>query len=266
MPCIAHARLQRMLSKFVRVYFYDRSGYDQSERGPEKTITAQSTARDLASLMFEGINVHPPYVLVGHSYGCILAREFLNQHPKAIVGMVLAEAATELFYEVFPQIPTPALQNIATGIDFAKLTHLHEDSRMTEEEWEAALEAIERSLPAADAEDNRGSGRTLVTYQQFRNQALSSWPLSVLRCNMAQDYRILYEEGVRRGNGTEAERLEAQAFIQKLELFDDELRASQLRLSAINRYVYVPSCGHDVVIRRPELLISEVDWVIRQLK
>lgn len=67
------------------------------------------------------------------------------------------------------------------------------------------------------------------------------------------------------GNGSEREREGARQFVQTWELFDDEVRGAQCALAVGKRYVRVDDCGHDVVVRRPELVVEEVRWVLGQL-
>ena len=47
--------------------------------------------RDLERLLDRG-RIEPPYVLVGHSYGGLLARLFAHAHPDETGGVVLVDA------------------------------------------------------------------------------------------------------------------------------------------------------------------------------
>lgn len=267
-PIAAHVRLQALLSVFVRVYFYDRSGYDLSEQSPTTCPTATEAAADLTSLL-RAAQITPPYILVSHSYSGIIAREFLALHPSddVVAGMVLVDTATELMYEVFyDRIPNSAFAAVASGVDFAKLTHLQEESGLSDKEWETALAAVERSEAAARAEASHESGRPLAAKWQLQTQAFGDRPLSVMRCNTASDYRIIYDAGVEVGNGTEDERAGARRFIETWELFDDDLMAAQLRLSSQARYVRIEDCGHDISLRKPELVVEQVRWVLGCLR
>lgn len=78
---------------FARVLLYDRSGLGRSETGPSRDTGAVAAA-ELTSLL-RAIEVPGPYILVAHSYGGCVAREFLELHQKDVVGMVLSETGTE---------------------------------------------------------------------------------------------------------------------------------------------------------------------------
>ncbi|KAL4797714.1 alpha/beta-hydrolase [Aspergillus venezuelensis] len=276
-PVPLHVRLQRLLSEVVRVYFYDRSGYDQSERiAGSGVVTARDNARELYTLLTEGVKVEPPYILVAHSYGGIIAREFLEictkeyqkrggQACDPVAGMILAESATELMYQLFSHIPPPDLERLSEGIDYAKLTHAREESGLTKSEWERAMEAIQRTVPGAQREDNHSSGRELAKLRQFERQILGDNPLSVIRCDMTKDFRVLYDAGVKKGQGTGEERAKAKEFIETLELFDDELRFTQTRLSNSSRYRTFLEYGHDGVLRKPEIIVDEVKWILQSM-
>ncbi|KAK0267186.1 hypothetical protein LTR35_016460, partial [Friedmanniomyces endolithicus] len=51
-PVAGYVRLQRLLGASLRIYFYDRAGYNVSEQGPvEVRLTAQRNARGLQTLL-----------------------------------------------------------------------------------------------------------------------------------------------------------------------------------------------------------------------
>lgn len=157
--------------------------------------------------LLRAVEVAPPYVLAAESYGALVAGEFLDLHlPGVVVGMILAESATELLYEVFPTLDDADYNAVTAGVDFVELTHLREESKLSDEQWDAMVAAILRSEQGSEAENKRGSGRTLAAQKQFQNQALGHWPLSVIRCNFPHDRRVMYEAGVKMGNGTKAQR------------------------------------------------------------
>ena len=74
-----------LLSPDYRVLLYDR--------GPGN-LKPQQAASDMVAYLKDQKQVGP-YVLVAHSYGGCIAREFLQQQNSAVVGMVLAETGQE---------------------------------------------------------------------------------------------------------------------------------------------------------------------------
>ena len=85
------------IASFARVLLYDRAGLGHSERGLERQ-NGSAGALELSELL-KAIEVKGPYVLVAHSYGGCIAREFLQCHSRDVVGMVLSETGTETVCE-----------------------------------------------------------------------------------------------------------------------------------------------------------------------
>ncbi len=77
-----------------RTCVYDRPGIGDSparERGGR--VDAGLHAEELAALLTEAGEVGP-YLVVGHSYGGLVARAFINDQPSRVAGVVLAEGVT----------------------------------------------------------------------------------------------------------------------------------------------------------------------------
>jgi pimeloyl-ACP methyl ester carboxylesterase len=84
---------QRELAKNVRVCVYDRAGYGWS--GPP---AGRQTFDDKADDLRQGLRaagIFPPYVLVGHSVGGIIARRFAVRYPGDVAGMALVDSSHE---------------------------------------------------------------------------------------------------------------------------------------------------------------------------
>ena len=85
--------VQTKVASFTRVCTYDRAGYAWSDPGPKPRTFAQINLelRDaLAKLGEKG-----PYVLVGHSYGGPVVRNFALTYSQDVAGMVQVDAAFE---------------------------------------------------------------------------------------------------------------------------------------------------------------------------
>jgi pimeloyl-ACP methyl ester carboxylesterase len=87
------ALVQSRVAKFTRICTYDRAGYAWSDAGPKPRTFSQINLelRDALSKLGEA----GPFVLVGHSYGGPVVRNFANAFPKDVAGMVLVDAAHE---------------------------------------------------------------------------------------------------------------------------------------------------------------------------
>jgi pimeloyl-ACP methyl ester carboxylesterase len=76
----------------TRTVRYDRRSAAPS--GPLGARTAADMAADLERLL-AALALRPPYVLVGHSWGGVVARTFVHRHPAAAAGLVLVDATHE---------------------------------------------------------------------------------------------------------------------------------------------------------------------------
>ena len=83
--------VQPKVAEFARACAYDRAGLGWSEAGPMPR-TAGRMADELRALL-DRADIEPPYVMVGHSFGTIVARLFAARHRKEVVGLVLVDPA-----------------------------------------------------------------------------------------------------------------------------------------------------------------------------
>ena len=81
--------VQPEVGRGTRTCAYDRAGTGNSV-APPGLRDARDEIADLRRVL-AGARVEPPYVLVGHSYGGVLARVFAHRYPSETVGLVLVE-------------------------------------------------------------------------------------------------------------------------------------------------------------------------------
>ena len=83
------------VAKSARTVTYSRAGHGTSDPRPEARTLLQSS-EELDQLI-GAAKLRPPFILVGHSYGGLLARAFALRHPDQVAGMVLVDPADERF-------------------------------------------------------------------------------------------------------------------------------------------------------------------------
>jgi pimeloyl-ACP methyl ester carboxylesterase len=85
------AWVQQDLEPVTRVVAYDRAGLGWSDSGL-KPRDAQRSAKELCTTLQQA-GIVGPYVVVGHSYGGLVARAFADLFPNEVTGMVLVDAS-----------------------------------------------------------------------------------------------------------------------------------------------------------------------------
>lgn len=94
----------------VRSILFDRPGTGWSDPGgfPRRTGTE---ARELAGLL-ERANEQGPFILVGHSYGGLLAANFARRYPRRIAAVVLLDASPPDAFVYAPVYGSGALDEL----------------------------------------------------------------------------------------------------------------------------------------------------------
>ncbi len=85
--------VQPAVATFARVVAYDRAGLADSEAGPLPR-TPDRIAKELRALL-KGLELEPPFVLVGHSAGGLHVRAFAALYPDEVAALVLVDATHE---------------------------------------------------------------------------------------------------------------------------------------------------------------------------
>jgi predicted esterase len=78
------------LSDTHRVTFYDQRGAGLSERVPPEALTLQAHIEELSGVL-DAVSPAAPAILIGHSWGAMLASAYLGQHPERVAAAVLIE-------------------------------------------------------------------------------------------------------------------------------------------------------------------------------
>ena len=85
--------IQEKIAAFARVCTYDRAGYLWSE--PVRRARSVGDRAEELHLLLANADLPGPYLLVGHSYGGLIARDFALRYPTETVGLVLVDTPDE---------------------------------------------------------------------------------------------------------------------------------------------------------------------------
>lgn len=90
------------LSEITEVLVYDRAGLGKSEKSPNPR-TSREMVKELKELLC-GLNIKPPYILVGHSFGGVNVSVYAHEYPEEVAGLVLVDSTPVNYRERF--LPT----------------------------------------------------------------------------------------------------------------------------------------------------------------
>ncbi|KAJ5797502.1 alpha/beta hydrolase [Penicillium pulvis] len=257
----------RYIENKASILLYERSGYGRSEESPNEPDSL--TIVDELSRLLAAADLKPPYLIVGHSWGGILAREFIAAQPiEDICGLVLVDPVQERM--LFESWPDPSIAAVTEGLDYMEVVGLTRDHRLTESEWKELMaeessdkhahQAV-RELPYLQV--SRG---VLAKKQQLLpgRDLLKGKPVSVLRGNSKRDHEILYQVGVAQGGGTEAQRAKFREYLARWEESEEAFQRELLRLSSTARFSTTTRSGHNIQLTEPELVAAEIQWVLQR--
>lgn len=267
---IEWAAVNRLVARFARVLLYDRSGYGLSSETDTNPITAVSIATELDNLL-HAAGIAGPFVLVCHSWGGIIGREFLHlRGQEDISGIVFVDANQEL-NTIEGWWPAPYIDAVCQGLDVLDVTGITKNHQLRPDEWQAYLveEKSDRHARTATAEaaGYRGSGSTLASKNQLHASPplLGDRPVSVLKGHAHCDLENILAAGIKAGTGTEKDRELMREMLKTYDTKDEKWQRGILSLSSRSKWTVASKSGHNVQFTEPEVIAGEVQWVLDQI-
>ena len=253
-PGISWSHIQPQIARFTRACWYDRAGTGWSEPGPYPR-SSKGIASDLHTLL-ERAGIEPPYVLAGHSFGGLNAREFAGLYPNDVAGVVLIESADIGEPQLGPKEyqgrraprmfwhPLDVLFRAGARFGVIRVFTLDApapaNSRVrTREQTVAALQ----SLPVAIAAESCEGIVSPLSYAQADSvKTLGNRPLIVLTrgAPLPDDPRMAAWEKTWR----------------------NELQANLTKLSTRGRQIIVEGSGHDIPNEKPQAVVAAIREVV----
>lgn len=245
--------VQAEIGQFAKVCVYDRAGFGWSETSPHPRTVAAMVS-ELHTLL-QNAEVEGPYVMVGHSFGGILVREFAHQYPDEVTGMVLVDSAHE---HHFVRIPAFATLTEAMASQFKLFASLNSFGIMALSPTQIPARGLEgealeqyRALLATTDYFSAAmieSSSFLAEYSNGSTQKLKSLgdlPLIVLTRGLPDSLPILSEQENAQYDATW-----------------HELQRELVGLSSNGRQVIAQNSGHYIQLDEPNLVIEAVRGLI----
>lgn len=149
----------------TRACVYDRAGVGWSDPPAHGRRTPDAMAADLQALV-SSAGIPPPYVLVGHSIGGIVARRFYAQHPGIVAGIVLVDSSHE------EQVPRIGATNWRRGRAYRIMFAVRRQARILGARRLAASLGLIRGFDADVAREASpeyaGAARAIMLSTRFR--------------------------------------------------------------------------------------------------
>jgi len=180
-PAESWRPLERLLETDFKVCSYDRDGLGLSGDSGYARDAAVASARLARLLDLAGIE--GPIVLVGHSYGALIARVFTADYPGRVGALVLLDSSHEDMMQRFPPNVQQGFRDLLDGFQFAPWLNVFGIAR-----------AFDLFLPVIDGLDGEDRARSLarlntVSHMNGTAEEAAGWDRSSIPA------RVLREKG-----------------------------------------------------------------------
>lgn len=256
--------VQPQVARFARVCSYDRAGSGWSDLGP-RPRTRQQIVWELHSLLRKA-DVPPPYVLVGHSAGGLLARVYASAYRSEVVGMVLVDSADEYGAFVMRDGKAVPVVETATGqpIPPAKTSGPLRDSEIPERIRTLIEGQIRQIAPhandpprdklPADAQRMRTWSMSQVKQHITNDNPFNAEELAALLDQRRQKYPFgdmplsVLTRGLSDANTPDEEHKKRQAALASL--------------SSTGKQVIATRSGHHIPLDQPDVVVTAIRDVL----
>ncbi|GAA3740308.1 alpha/beta hydrolase [Flavobacterium ginsengisoli] len=240
--------IQKKLSKKYTTISYDKAGILWSD--PSKEISLKRYSRDLEELL-KLTNCPKPYILVGHSFGGITSRLFLQKNKKDMAGIVFVDVTHPKQLEKSSE----ALRNSVQPPPRILLSFLNEIG-------------VIRILYS-----NTGF-TTVVPKTHWFNQNVKKYFYRIfdgMMTELENDKKLMKEASVINGFGSVPLTIITAKYPDGVEGMKDKklekeyltihntLQIDLLQLSSNSKQVFAEKSGHYITLQKPDLICNEIE-------
>lgn len=252
----------RQIAEFTTVLSYDRAGFGWSDPAPHRS-TAADSAQDLG-MMLDRAGVSGAIVLVGHSFGGLIARVFQQRYPERVAGMVLVDPVCRALWRGASE---ERHRMLARGVMLSRRGELLARIGVVR----LALKLLmggSRALPkmVARASAGRGAGLVERLTGEIRKMPAELWPAVAAHWSEARCFRTMAD--ALENLPVSARQMDEERTLGDLPVTvlsaasanPDELRehAHDAALSTRGKHVVVEGAGHWIQLDAPEAVAEAV--------
>ncbi len=229
------------VAAFTRVCAYDRPGtiLDLDQRSRSDPVPMPRTTADVVvdlNALLDAAGVPGPYVLVGHSLGGIIVRQYAAAYPEEVAGLVLVDASHEEQNARF-------------------------EAALRPEDWAAFQRVQEQAMPNLEDDPEWERIDFDASFAQLREaaaaQPLPPLPLFVLTRGIPASAEVPPE--VRSALPAD---FPWEAFDTVWQSLQDELAT----LAPDDRHVMATESGHYIHLDQPQLVIAAIRDVVEAVR
>ena len=250
------AQVQPTVARSTRVCTYDRAGLGWSEQSP-RPRSAEVMVDELHTLLTNA-GISGPYMLVGHSLGGLVVRQYAHTYPAGVAGIVLVDSAHEAQWLRFPQ----AVRNNLPSV-LRQLRLVQAAASIGIGALKPSLMPLERRLPLEVAETARAlklSGNDIGTgAAELANLAGGRTPPLV---TLGDIPLIVLSQSHRDPETVPSGAAITPAVLQEYDQTQEQLQRELTALSTNGKRIVADGSGHYVQLDRPDLVIRALEELL----
>ncbi len=254
------SHIQTAVSAFTQVIAYDRAGQGWSEFSPNPR-TPNHLAGELKALL-GGLNLQPPYILVGHSFGGLLTRIYAGLYPDEVAGVILVDSSHEDQHNSTPDLDKFVSQ-AAKGVRLLKfVARIGLGKQLTKMSMGSAAKSIPREdldtfLTVASQPKHHDTMLAEVSQHRFYFGSQSVVPRTLGNKPLIVITAANSVSGQRKIGGITGDQMNEQ---------HQQLQKNLIQLSSQGEQVIIPGATHLSILIQPEYAAQVVDAIRRMVE
>ncbi len=252
--------LQAAVSSFTRTVAYDRAGQAWSDCSPNPRTPANMAA-ELRALLGR-LEIRPPTLWVGHSFGGLLVRMYSGLYPDETAGAVLIDSSDVDQYSSFPSMDRPVSQLIS-GVRLLKfLSRLGLGKQLTKMSLGSALKWL--------AKDDLDSFLTLASQPKHYDSMLAEFlqhhfyfgARSEVPASLGDTPLLIITAGNSVGGRAKFGAITSDELNVRHQKWQKEL----LSVSSQAEHMVIPGASHLSILLQPEYVAQVTEAIRRMLE